>query len=112
MLQDGGKCKVLQVGGKCKVLQDRGQKLNGTVHGRVFVHIFNLTRRSLIMSMGRGYVFELRPPPCLLFIPQVIFEHGEAWWNDVDRGKLILPPERCLGIVPAEPSSSKSGGPG
>jgi len=21
----------------------------------------------------------------LLFIPQVIYEHGESWWNDIDR---------------------------
>jgi hypothetical protein len=24
----------------------------------------------------------------------MIYEHGEPWWNDIDRGKhLILPPE-------------------
>jgi hypothetical protein len=29
-----------------------------------------------------------------LFIPQVIYEHGKPWWNDIDRGKLlILPPD-------------------
>jgi hypothetical protein len=30
-----------------------------------------------------------------LFIPQVIYEHGEPWWNDeVDRRKLLTrPPE-------------------
>jgi hypothetical protein len=29
-----------------------------------------------------------------LFIPQVIYEHGEPWWNDIDRGTfLICPPE-------------------
>jgi hypothetical protein len=28
----------------------------------------------------------------ILFIRQVIFEHGERWWNDMDRRKLqILP---------------------
>jgi hypothetical protein len=48
----------------------------------------------MMMSMGRDYVSELRPPTSLLFIPQVIYEHGEPWWNDVDRGKLLtLPPE-------------------
>jgi hypothetical protein len=30
----------------------------------------------MIMSMGRDYVSELRPPTGLLFIPQVIYEHG------------------------------------
>jgi hypothetical protein len=37
---------------------------------------------------------ELRPPAGLLFIPQVRYEHGEPWWNDIGRGKhLIRPPE-------------------
>jgi hypothetical protein len=30
-----------------------------------------------------------------LFIPQVIYEHGKPWWNDVDRGKLLIPPPLC-----------------
>jgi hypothetical protein len=29
-----------------------------------------------------------------IFIPQVRYEHGNPWWNDIDRGKaLICPPE-------------------
>jgi len=32
----------------------------------------------------RLYVYELRPPTGLLFIPQLIYEHGEPWWNDID----------------------------
>jgi hypothetical protein len=24
----------------------------------------------------------------LLFIPQVMNEYGQPWWNDIDRGKL------------------------
>jgi hypothetical protein len=28
-----------------------------------------------------------------LFIPQVIYEHGKPWWNDIDRGKPIHPSE-------------------
>jgi hypothetical protein len=48
------------------------------------------------MSMGRGYVSELRPPTPLLFSPEMIYEHGEPWWNDTDRRKfLIRPPELC-----------------
>jgi hypothetical protein len=35
--------------------------------------------------MGRDYVPELQLPTDLLFIPQVIYEHGEPRWNDVDR---------------------------
>jgi hypothetical protein len=41
----------------------------------------------IIMSIGRKYVYELRPPMGLLFIPQVTHEHGEPQWNDIDRGK-------------------------
>jgi hypothetical protein len=30
----------------------------------------------------------------LLFIPQLIYEYGEPWWNDIGREiLLILPPE-------------------
>jgi hypothetical protein len=30
----------------------------------------------------------------LLFTPQVIYGHGEPWWNDIYRGKhVICPPE-------------------
>jgi hypothetical protein len=43
----------------------------------------------------------------------VIYEHGEPWWNDVDRGILLIcPPERSLAVLLTEPSSSKSGGSG
>jgi hypothetical protein len=29
-----------------------------------------------------------------LFTPKVIYEHGEPWWNDIDRRKfLIFPPQ-------------------
>jgi hypothetical protein len=38
----------------------------------------------LLMAMGCS---ELRPSTGLLFIPQVISEHGEPRWNDTDRGK-------------------------
>jgi hypothetical protein len=39
------------------------------------------------MSVGRDYVSELRPPTGLLFIPQMIYEYGGPWWNDIDRKK-------------------------
>jgi hypothetical protein len=30
----------------------------------------------------------------LLFIPQLIYKHGETWWNGGDRRKLLIcPPE-------------------
>jgi hypothetical protein len=46
-------------------------------------------------------------------IPQVIHEHGKPWWNDVGSGKLLIrTPELSLEILPAKPSSSKSGGSG
>jgi hypothetical protein len=41
----------------------------------------------------------------------IIYEYGEPWLKDVDRGKLpIRPPKRSVPILPAEPPNSKSGG--
>jgi hypothetical protein len=34
------------------------------------------------------YVSELQPLTGLLFIPQVIYESEQPWWNDINRGKL------------------------
>jgi hypothetical protein len=45
----------------------------------------NLVFDWLIMSMGCDYVSELPPSMGLLFIPQVIYEHGESWWNYIDK---------------------------
>jgi hypothetical protein len=39
----------------------------------------------MIILMGKDYVSEIRPQMSLLFIPQVIYEHGEPWWNDIGR---------------------------
>jgi hypothetical protein len=33
---------------------------------------------------------ELWPPTGLVFILQVIYEHGEPWWNDIGRRKLLI----------------------
>jgi hypothetical protein len=54
----------------------------------------NYIRMMIIMSMGLDYVSKLQPQMGILFIPQVIYEHGDPCWNDIDRGKLpIRPPE-------------------
>jgi hypothetical protein len=37
------------------------------------------------MPVGWEDVSELQPPTGLLFINQVIYEHGESWWNSTDR---------------------------
>jgi hypothetical protein len=39
------------------------------------------------MSMGCDDVSELQPPMGLLFISQVTYECGEAWWNYTEREK-------------------------
>jgi hypothetical protein len=26
----------------------------------------------------------------ILFIPQVIYERGELWWSDLNRGRLLI----------------------
>jgi hypothetical protein len=62
----------------------------------------------MTMSLGRDYVSELRSPTGLLFTHQVTFEHGEPWWNDIDRGKLLIRPPKLSGspatihLVPKE----------
>jgi hypothetical protein len=58
--------------------------------------------------MGWDYFFELRPPTGLLVILQVIYEHGEPWWNNIDRGNWVFH-QKSLTILPAESSSSKAG---
>jgi hypothetical protein len=56
----------------------------------------------MIMLMGRDYRSELQPPTGLLSILQVIHEHGEPWWKDINRGKyLICPPQ-----ITANPTKS------
>jgi hypothetical protein len=46
----------------------------------------------MIMSMGYKYISELQPSVGLL--AQVIYEHGELRWKDVNRGNLLVrPPE-------------------
>jgi hypothetical protein len=37
-----------------------------------------------------------------LFISQLIYEHGEPWWIDIDRGKLLIRPAE----LSANPNSS------
>jgi hypothetical protein len=44
----------------------------------------------ITMSTELDYVSEMRPPTCLFFIPRVIYQHGEPWWNDIDRGNSLL----------------------
>jgi hypothetical protein len=51
-------------------------------------HAFQmLTCMLLCMSMGRGYVSELRPPTGVLFITQVVYESGERRSNNINIGK-------------------------
>jgi hypothetical protein len=44
----------------------------------------------MIMSMGKNYVSEGQVPAGFLFIPKVIYEHGEPWWIDDDERKIDL----------------------
>jgi hypothetical protein len=37
--------------------------------------------------IGCDYVSELLTLMDILFIPQMIYEYGQRWWNDTDRGK-------------------------
>jgi hypothetical protein len=49
----------------------------------------------LFKSMGWDCVSELQSPTGPLFIPQVVCEYGEPWWNYIDRGKLKNSEKRC-----------------
>jgi hypothetical protein len=44
----------------------------------------------MTMSMEWDYVSEPRPPTGLLFISQLIHEHGEPLWNYIDRRRLLI----------------------
>jgi hypothetical protein len=62
-----------------------------------FSHVENM---SLLILDDHGdglkLVSELLPPTDLLLVLKVIYEHGKPWWNDIDRGKLLIrPPEFC-----------------
>jgi hypothetical protein len=46
--------------------------------------------------MRPNNVSELLPPSVLMFIPQVIYEHVEPWWNDIDREKIPHSSTRAL----------------
>jgi hypothetical protein len=51
---------------------------------------------AIIMSMGWDYVSELRPPMAMACCspPFRCIEHGDSWWNNIYRGKLLIrPPE-------------------
>jgi hypothetical protein len=64
----------------------------------------------MIVSMGWDYVSELLLPTGVLFIPQVIYEHGEPWWNDIERGRLLILQPELYGIIAAESCTKKSWG--
>jgi hypothetical protein len=65
----------------------------------------------MMMSMGSEHVSELRQRTGLLSTPQVIYEHGNPRWNDVDWGNFpTRPREHSLTVLSAEPSGSKSEG--
>jgi hypothetical protein len=46
----------------------------------VYLVLLDAVMMVVMSSMGRDYVSELWPPVGLLFIPQVVHEHGEPWW--------------------------------
>jgi hypothetical protein len=35
---------------------------------------------------------KLQPSTGISLIPQVIYEHGPPWWNDINKGKLLIHP--------------------
>jgi hypothetical protein len=57
-------------------------------HVVIALTMYYFIKHGMMMSMGWDCVSELRLPTGVLLIPQVIHEHGEPWWNDVDRGNF------------------------
>jgi hypothetical protein len=49
--------------------------------------VYRVLMFMLLMSMGWDDVSELWLPVGLLFIPQMMYECGEPWWNGIDRAK-------------------------
>jgi hypothetical protein len=47
-------------------------------------------------SVGWDHVSELRPPTGLLFVPQMVYEHGEPWWNAINGGETPDSSTRAL----------------
>jgi hypothetical protein len=43
-----------------------------------------------------------------MFISQVIYELGEPWWNDMNRGKLLIrPPDLSGNLVAKQEEQAK-----
>jgi hypothetical protein len=61
---------------------------------------YETTEGLLFMSMGSHHVSELWPPMGLLYIPQVIYECGEQWWNDdrLNPKKSEKTPSQCHSV--------------
>jgi hypothetical protein len=49
------------------------------------------------MSMVWDYISELRPPMEIILSPRWYNKHGEPWWNDIGRGKLLIHPPGLSG---------------
>jgi hypothetical protein len=72
--------------------------LNASILQNIFILLCGVyicigeNKNMLFMSIEWDCVSELRPPAGLLFIPQVMYEHGESWWSDINSGKLSIRP--------------------
>jgi hypothetical protein len=55
----------------------------------------------MMMSMGCDYISDMQAPMGLLFIPQVIYEHGEPWWNHIERENSLFVYQSSLAILQA-----------
>jgi hypothetical protein len=64
---------------------------------RFDMRVWAIIPMMMIKPMERDFVSELQAPTSSLFIPQVINEHREPWWNDIDRGKLVIRPPQLSG---------------
>jgi hypothetical protein len=78
-----------------------GVEMNSTIniYNESFTILYFRHILLLFMLMGWEYVFEPRPVTGLLFIPQMIYESGEPWWNYTDRIKPQNLPRATLSTI-------------
>jgi hypothetical protein len=59
------------------------------------------------MWVERDHISKLRPPTGVLFIPRVIYKHGETWWIDIDRKISSFIHHSYLAFLPVQSSGIK-----
>jgi hypothetical protein len=83
----------------CSQRRSWNEQHNKYIYNESFTILYFRHILLLFMLMGWEYVFELRPVTGLFFIPQMIYESGEPWWNYIDRIKPQNLPRATLSTI-------------